>query len=84
MAERATASLVICAPAKLPAIFDDDLDGTCAICQQPIRFRPHLPAVRVLVCLECFIVRAEPGAKVQLLDEAAAELEARGLNPPPW
>jgi hypothetical protein len=82
--DQAHARLVICAPAKYPALFPDDLHGTCALCQQPVRFRPHVPAPRVLVCLECFIVRAEPGAKCELLPEAAAELEAAGIAQPAW
>jgi hypothetical protein len=82
--DQGIARIVICAPAKLPAFFRDDLDGTCALCQQPVRFRPHGPTVRVLVCLECYIVHAEPGAKCEVLDEAAAELEALGVAPPTW
>ena len=82
--DQAPARIVICAPAKFPAIFPDDLNGTCALCQQSVRFRPHGPTHRVLVCLECYIVHAEPGAKCELLDEAAAELEARGLAHPIW
>jgi hypothetical protein len=82
--DQAHARTVICAPAKLPAFFADDLEGTCAICQQPVRFRPHGPTLRVLVCLECYIVHAEPGAKCELLPEAAAELDALGIAQPAW
>jgi hypothetical protein len=83
MAEQ-SARIVICSPAKLPAFFRDDLKGRCALCQQAVRFRPHVPPVRVLVCLECFIVHAEPGAKCEVLPKAAAELEAIGIAVPTW
>ena len=82
--DQAHARIVICAPAKFPAFFPDDLEGTCAICQQPVRFRPHGPTIRVNVCLECFIIHAEAGAKCEVLDEAAAELEALGIPVPTW
>jgi hypothetical protein len=78
------ARLVICAPAKLPAFFPGDLEGTCALCQQPVRFRPHGPTRRVLVCLECLCVHAEPGCGWELLPEAAAELAAIGIPQPAW
>jgi hypothetical protein len=82
--DQAPARLVICAPAKLPAIFGNDLKGTCALCRQSVRFRPHVPAPRVLVCLECYLVHAEPGAKCELLPAAALELEQMGFDPPRW
>lgn len=82
--DQAPARIVICAPAKLPAFFPDDLKGTCALCQQRVRFRPHIPRVCVLVCLECYIVHAEPGAKCELLPAAAAELQAAGIPQPTW
>lgn len=74
------ARIVICAPATMPAFFPDDVTGTCALCSQAVRFRPHVPARRVLICLECFIVHAEPGAGVELLGEAGDELETIGFR----
>ena len=82
MATQGLARLVICAPAKRPAFFRDDVYGTCALCQQPVRFRPHVPTVRILVCLECFFVHAEPGANCELMDEAREELAAMGVGLP--
>jgi hypothetical protein len=76
------ARIVVCAPTKLPGFFRDDLHGTCALCRQPVRFRPHVPTVRILVCLECFLVHAEPGANCELMDEAQQELAAIGVELP--
>ena len=78
----ATARIVVCAPAKLPSFFRDDLDGTCALCRQAVRFRPHVPTVRILVCLECFLIHAEPGANCELMDEAREELAAIDVQLP--
>lgn len=78
------ARIVVCAPGKYPSFFGDDLSGHCAICQQPVHFRPHVPAVRVLVCLECYIIHAEPGANCEILSEAAKELAALGVPVPKW
>lgn len=78
--DRVSARIVICAPVKLRAFFPDDLDGNCSLCGQPVRFRPHLPARRVLICLQCFLVHAEPGAQCELLGEAGDELEAVGFE----
>lgn len=79
---RETARIVICAPTTLPAFFPDDLEGTCALCQQGVRFRPHVPARRVLICLQCYLVHAEPGAACEVLEEASAEWAAIGLEVP--
>ena len=78
------ARIVICAPAKLPTLFPDDVTGTCSLCHQPVRFRPHVPARRVLICMECYIVHAEPGAQCELLGDASDELDAIGLALPKW
>jgi len=79
---REPARIVICAPALLPAFFHDDLEGECALCRQAVRFRPHVPARRVLICLQCFLVHAEPGAVCELSEASAAELTAIGQWPP--
>lgn len=68
--------LVVCAPTTLPAFFVDDLQGACAICGAAVRFRPHTPAPRSLVCLLCFLIHAEPGALCELTAETALELAA--------
>lgn len=80
MPDQPRARLVICRPAKLSSVFADDVPGTCSLCQQPVQFRPHIPARRVLICLECFIIHAVPGAQCELLDEAGDELEAVGFR----
>jgi len=74
------ARIVICTPANLRAFFPDDLVGACALCHEAVRFRPHVPARRVLICLKCFLVHAEPGAQCELLEEAGGELEAVGFR----
>jgi hypothetical protein len=74
------ARIVICSPATMPAFFPDDVLGNCALCHRAVRFRPHVPARRVLICLECFIVHAEPGAEVEITDETAAELQTIGWH----
>jgi hypothetical protein len=68
--------IVVCAPAELPAVFADDIFGNCALCGARVRFRPHVPAVRSLVCLLCFFVHAEPGEVCELTPEATDELAA--------
>ena len=75
-----SARIVICAPATMPAFFPDDVTGNCALCHQAVRFRPYVPARRVLICLKCYIVHAEPGAEVELQNEAADELDAIGFR----
>jgi len=82
--DQAHARILICAPAKLPALFAGDLEGTCALCQQPVRFRPHVPRRCILVCLQCYLVHAEPGARCEILPAAAAELKAAGIPQPMW
>lgn len=68
--ELVTGRLVVCAPTTLPAFHTDDLHGACVICGQTVRFRPQTPAPRTLVCLLCFVVRAEPGEICEVLGEA--------------
>ena len=74
------AQVVICAPLKFPSYFTDDQTGTCALCEQAVRFRPHIPTRRVLVCLQCYIVHADPGAPVIMLGEAVEELREQGID----
>lgn len=74
--------IVVCAPAALPAFFVDDCYGTCALCGERVRFRPHVPARRSLVCLLCFFVHAEPGDACEITPETADELAALGLAAP--
>jgi hypothetical protein len=78
--DRETARLVICAPAILPSFFRDDLHGHCALCSQLVRFRPHVPARRVLICLQCFLVHAEPGTQCEVLSQAVEELRTLGVE----
>jgi hypothetical protein len=67
--ERVTGRIVVCAPTTLPAFFADDRHGTCAICGQAVRFRPSTPAPRTLVCLLCFVVKAEPDEVCEILGD---------------
>lgn len=69
-----TGRIVVCAPVTLPPVFSDDLRGVCHFCGQSVRFRPYTPAPRVLVCLGCFLVRADPGQRCEVLGEAVDEL----------
>ena len=82
MPDRETARIVICAPAMFPSYFADDLEGKCALCQQRVRFRPHVPERRVLICLQCFLVHAEPGTRCEILGEAVEELAMLGVEVP--
>jgi hypothetical protein len=68
--------LVICAPAGFPSFFADDLRGTCELCGQGVRYRPHTPAPYALICLMCFLVRAEPGETCEILGAAVDEYDA--------
>jgi len=77
------ARLVVCAPASSrPAFFVDDLFGACVLCHTRVRFRPHNPTPRVLVCTLCFLIHAEPGCQVEILGEALAELELYAARSP--
>jgi hypothetical protein len=67
--ERVTGRIVVCFPTTLPARSVDEAQGTCAICAQPVRFRPSTPATRTLVCLQCFLLKAEPGERCELLGQ---------------
>ena len=82
-ADQGRARIVICAPASLPMIFRDDLEGHCALCHEAVRFRPHVPQRRVLICLACFIIHARPGTTCEVLGEAVEELQALGVDLPP-
>ena len=73
--------LVVCAPAELPSLFTDDEYGNCALCGGRVRFRPHRPAVRSLVCLVCYVVNADDGDVVELTSESETELTALGILP---
>jgi hypothetical protein len=68
--------IVVCAPASLPGIFDDDCFGACAVCGARVRYRPHVPAHRSLVCLLCFFVNADPGDACVITAESLDELES--------
>jgi hypothetical protein len=52
--------IVVGAPLDLPSGFGDFLLGTCALCGADVRFHPRAPVDRSLICLLCFIVRADP------------------------
>lgn len=69
-----TGRIVVCVPTELPKFFVDDLHGVCTFCGRPVRFRPYTPSPRVLVCLGCFLVRADPGETCAILGEAIDEL----------
>ena len=77
------APIVICSPASFTAFFPDDLFDVCALCQTPVRHRPHIPARRFLICLLCFLKHAKPGDRCAVLNEAVAELELIGITVPP-
>lgn len=82
MADR-PARLVVCAPAaSSPTVFLDDLYGACALCQTRVRFRPHNPAPRVLVCTLCFLIHAADGCQVEILGETVRELELIAARAP--
>lgn len=81
-AERLTGRIIVCSPALLPAFFTDDLFGVCAFCGQRVRFRPYTPAPRALVCLGCFLVRADPGETCEILGGALEELAALAPDVP--
>lgn len=74
--DRLTGRIVVCAPTTLPAVFGDDLHGSCIFCGTRVRFRPYTPSPRALVCLGCFLVRAEPDETCAILGEAIDELAA--------
>jgi len=80
MPDRETARIVVCAPSSLPSVFDDDVHGVCALCQTRVRFRPHVPIRRVLVCLVCFFKHAKPDTRCEVLGEAVEELHALGID----
>lgn len=80
MDDRVPARIVICVPALAPTFFADEVEGTCALCSQAVRVRANAPARRVLVCLKCFLVHAEPGTTCEVLGEAVSELESRGYD----
>ena len=67
-------------PAAFPTVYGDDLIDTCALCRQAVRHRPYVPDRRVLICLLCFIVHAEPGSMCQFQDEAMDELRQLTLE----
>jgi hypothetical protein len=73
--------IVVCAPAEFPALIPGDIFGTCAVCGRRVRFRPHVPAVRSLVCLLCYFVHAEPGDACELTPESCNELAVLGMGP---
>ena len=81
MSDRPPRRLVVCAPAAWPELFPDNKHGTCDICRTEVVYRPYIPARRVLVCLQCFIVHAEPGASWELQTETLDELRELGFEP---
>lgn len=74
--------IVVCSPATFPAFFVDDVFGACALCGQRVRFRPHAPAPRSLVCLPCFLLRPELGEVCTVTPETLDELVALGPDVP--
>ena len=77
---RDTAPIVVCVPADLPSSFEDDGYGHCPLCRRRVRFRPTVPARRVLICVLCFWKHAGPNAHCDVLEEAMAELHAIGID----
>ena len=45
---------------------DADYQGACALCAHPVVLWDDLPARRVLICVLCFLVHADPGTPWQL------------------
>jgi hypothetical protein len=69
------APIVVCLTADHEPWFLDDLIGRCAICGESVRYRPHAPEGASLVCLLCFIVRADPDSvSVAVTSETLEEL----------
>jgi hypothetical protein len=74
------ARIVVCIPAAFPPLFPDDELALCVLCSRAVRFRPHIPDRRALVCLVCFLVHAEPGAPCELQCESLQELRALSID----
>lgn len=74
-------AIVICVPSSTPAVFLDDLAGVCVFCGQGVRFRPHAPAPRTLICISCFALRVEPGDTVEPTAKTLDELDAVFSDP---
>jgi len=74
--------IVVCPPAEFPSLFVDDLYGTCAMCGVRVRFRPHAPAPRSLVCLVCFFVHADDGQVCEMTGDSFDELSALAASVP--
>ena len=47
-----------------------------------VRFRPHNPSPRVLVCLVCYSIHVPNGSYVEILTEALDELELYAARTP--
>jgi hypothetical protein len=47
------AAYVVCVPWSTPAIFHDDIRGTCVACGVTVRFRPYMPKTPPRICVEC-------------------------------
>lgn len=75
MQDKGIGAVLVCAPASLPSLFDDDLFGACSLCGERVRFRPHAPPI-ARICLLCFFARVEPGQCVEVTGQTIAELTA--------
>ena len=73
--EDAEPSVLICMPWSAPAVFADDLKGTCSECGQAIRKRPHAPKVDRTICLACYEAICSPDDKHEVTPETIAELQ---------
>ncbi len=68
-------SALICMPWSAPAVFADDLKGTCSECGQAIRKRPHTAKVDRTICLACYDTIRCPDDKHEVTPETIAELQ---------
>jgi hypothetical protein len=57
MSERELAPILVCVRGTC-----ENADvGTCALCHEPVVLWDAVPARRVLFCIQCFLVHADPG-----------------------
>lgn len=73
--------LVICAPTKWgnPGGFDDNLYGACAICGEPIQYRPHAPAATEKVCAPCALATTTAGDVFVMTPEVREDLRRHAI-----
>jgi hypothetical protein len=74
MVEDPEGPFVVCVPAEVPVLFDDNDRGVCVFCGRAVQFRPHIPRPCRLVCMGCFADRVEIGARIGITDQTAVEI----------